>query len=239
MKDVTAIVKTFLRDDYLFDCVQSIHSTYPEMQIFVGDDGYHSDEKEAKLKELGATKYIRIPFNVGLSAGRNILVDAVETPYLLLSDDDHLYTSDTHAEYLRTLMDVADIAGGGFLNPEGANIYLSCLRQDGGRFNLINAKPLERYKNIGFRRCDVNHNFFIARTDIVRRIRWDENLMIRYEHEDFFMVAWKQGVRVVHCPDVLLLHKTQGYEPSLEYRLHRQNDASSASAFLKKWGFMW
>ncbi len=243
MKDVTACVKTFLRDDYLFDCVKSLRTTYPDMPISVADDGDPSDKKEARLRDMGVNKYIRLPFNVGLSAGRNVLVDAVDTPYLLLSDDDHLYTQETHVEYLRGLMDIADIAGGAFLSKDGGvSRYTSCLRRNpDGRFDLVGCgwPSFSAHNGIRYLWCNVNHNFFVAHTDVVRRVRWDENLRIRYEHEDFFMTAWLQKVKIVHCPDVLLLHKKQEYVPSREYLDHRWDADAAEEAFRKKWGFSW
>jgi hypothetical protein len=53
LPDVTALIKTFLRDEYLFTCVLSLHLHYPNIKIFVADDGYCSDEKEARLKDTG------------------------------------------------------------------------------------------------------------------------------------------------------------------------------------------
>jgi GT2 family glycosyltransferase len=244
MNDVTAIIKTFLRDDYLFDCVKSLRALYPGMPIAVADDGNSSDEKETKLRDAGVTKYIRMPFNSGLSAGRNVLIDACETPYFLLGDDDLLYTPETHIEYLRTLMGVADIAAGAFLD-YGRYIYhyeRNLVREPNGRFRLVHVTgwpPFSVYEDVRYGKCDLVHNIFVARTDIVRQIRWDEGIRIRYEHEDFFMSTWLQGTRVVYCPDVAVLHKLQGYADSQEYRSHREDDTASRAAFAKKWGFVW
>jgi hypothetical protein len=47
LADVTALIKTFLRDEYLFTCVSSLRLNYPNLRIIVADDGYCSDAKEA------------------------------------------------------------------------------------------------------------------------------------------------------------------------------------------------
>jgi GT2 family glycosyltransferase len=243
MKDVTALIKTFLRDDYLFDCVQSLHSLYPEMPILVADDGFVSDEKEERLRGMGVTKYIRMGFDSGLSAGRNTLVDHCETPYALLCDDDHSFLPDTKVERLRTLMGVADIAAGGFLENSGAYHYFANFtRYPDGRFALVEANqpnPLPEYEGIRYVKCDLTHNVFVARTEVLRKVKWDSNLRIRFEHEDFFMSAWLEKVKVVYCIDVLVPHKRQGYPRSTEYHGHRSNTASSEMAFKEKWGFLW
>jgi GT2 family glycosyltransferase len=242
MKDVTALVKAFLRDDYLFDCVRSLRETYPEIHIIVADDGNSSDEKEEQLRQLGVSKYIRLPFNSGLSVGRNAMVDACDTPYLLLCDDDLLFTSETRIENLRRLMDISDIASGAFLN-YGTEVfnYEMNLNQGEGRFWLSNVTwpPFSDYEGVRYGKCDLTHNIFVADTEVIRRIRWEPNIKVRYEHEDFFMSAKLQGASVVYCPDVLVLHKKQGYPASSEYASHRWDDAPSREAFIAKWGFIW
>jgi GT2 family glycosyltransferase len=238
--DVTAIIKTFLRDDYLFDCVWSMRSAYPNMPIFVADDGHPSDEKEAKLKDLGVTKYVRVPFDSGLSRGRNILVDMVETPYLLLSDDDHLYTPTTHVEYLRTLMEIADVASGGFLEPNGVfHFERKLILRGDGRFEHTGSgwPEFSVHNGVRYGKCDMTHNFFVARTDLVRSVRWDDDIRIRYEHEDFFYRLWLENTTEVYSPDALLLHKAQGFVQSKEYRSHRQDDVGAREIFKQKWGY--
>jgi len=242
VKDVTAIVKTFLRDNYLFDCVGSLRETYPEMQILVADDGDPSDDKEEKLRALGANGYFRLPYNSGLSVGRNVLVDACKTQYLLLSDDDLLFTLKSGIEKLRTLMDISDIASGAFLNYGSVDHnYEADFIREGNRFRLVNVSwpPFSEYKGVRYGKCDLTHNIFVANTDLVRRVRWEESLKIRYEHEDFFLSAKIQGARVVYCPDVRVLHKKQRYPDSDEYASHRWEEVSCREAFMKKWEFIW
>jgi hypothetical protein len=47
-------------------------------------------------------------------------------------------------------------------------------------------------------RADMVDNFFIARTDAVRSVLWDERLLVG-EHEDFFLRARAAGLRVAYC----------------------------------------
>jgi GT2 family glycosyltransferase/SAM-dependent methyltransferase len=241
--DTTAIIKTFLRDDYLFDCVASLRTTYPHLVISIADDGPPSQEREFRLKELGVSRYISMPFDSGLSAGRNALLDACETPYILIGDDDFLYTPETHVEYLRALMGTADIAAGGTkTNGKLLRYETGLVRRANGSYDLTaHAKwpPYEIFKGVRFGRCDLALNFFVARAEVVRRIRWDERLRIRYEHEDFFMTAQAQKARVVYCPDSVVQHKAQGYLDSTEYLAHREDFSTSAEEFARKWGFIW
>ena len=113
MKNVTALVKTFLRDAYLFRAVESLKKLHPDIHIIVADDGHVSHAKESKLKEMGVERYIRLPYaSCGIARGRNLLVGVCQTKYCLIGDDDFLYTPDSRLERLLKLMDVADNAGG-------------------------------------------------------------------------------------------------------------------------------
>ena len=60
MKNVTAPVKSFLRDLYLFRAVKSLKDLHPDIHVLVADDGHVSDTKEAKLRDMGVERYIRL-----------------------------------------------------------------------------------------------------------------------------------------------------------------------------------
>src|ERR1035437_1690807 len=112
MNSVTALIKTFLRDDYLFRCVESLRQFYPAVQIIVADDGHHTDEKTEKLSQLGV-QYIKLPFgSAPICKARNLLVDAAQTPFVLIGDDDFYYTPVSRLRELVSMMEIADIAGG-------------------------------------------------------------------------------------------------------------------------------
>ena len=52
MKDLTFLVITFLRDEYLFDCIKSLRETYGyDCKIVVGENGYKTEEKRKFLGE--------------------------------------------------------------------------------------------------------------------------------------------------------------------------------------------
>ena len=49
-------------------------------------------------------------------------------------------------------------------------------------------------------------NFFAARTEVLKAIKWDDALKV-CEHEDFFWRARAAGVAVGYCPRAVALHK--------------------------------
>lgn len=247
LNDVTAVIKTFLRDDSLFYCVKSLKEHYPDIRIIVADDGYCSKEKGDKLRALGVENYIEMPWNRGLSAGRNALVAACKTPYLLLCDDDFSFTKDSHLERLRTLMDVADIAAGQVFNVrhwtlhpggQGWDPFGGCLVQKEGRFWRTGFRgEIQTYRGVSYEKADLVLNFFMGRVASIKKVGgWDTDLFLACEHQDFFMRAYKMGVKTVRTLDVQVIHKKLE-DVSPEFMRIRGDYEKYEKVFVKKWGY--
>ena len=126
-----------------------------------------------------------MPFDSGLSAGRNFLLDRVDTKYFMLLDDDTIFTKHTRLEWpLRVLDEYSDIdlVSGRYLP---AKFFGKQVIENG-----VFIRDMEKSNGLidGFPTYDFTANFFIARTDKVANIRWDEELKIQ-EHMDFFWRA--------------------------------------------------
>src|SRR5712691_3530027 len=142
MENVTALIKTFLRDEELFLCVESLRTHYPRINIIVADDGRPSYVKQS-FRKGNDIEYYLLPFNQGLPRGRNFLIDKCRTPYCLMGDDDFYYTKAARLENLLKLMNVSDLAGGatieqgevkhfeGFIHNESGHMFLEPLKMDG------------------------------------------------------------------------------------------------------------
>ena len=249
LRDVTAAVKTFLRDKSLFYCVETLRAQYPEMHIIVADDGHCSNEKEEKLLAMGVDKYVRMPWNSGLPAGRNALIDACETPYVLMCEDDFSFTPDSHVERLRQLMSVTDIAAGLVYNvrrwachqggegwdPFGWNFA----RRDGKIFRTGLTGSLKTHDGIRYEEADLVLNFFVASVGALKKVRWDESLLLAYEHVDFFLRAKDAGLKAARSLDVQVLHKVIDDSHNPEYQKFRDDYEKYQVLFVKKWGFAW
>ncbi len=207
LSQTTAVIKTFQRPKDLDRLIRSIRRYYPELQILVGDDGFEPSPRS----DVG---YLRLPEDIGLSAGRNALLDNVQTPYFLLLDDDFEFIRKTKIEKLIQLVDQKelDIAAG---SSAKIKIKLFVLRRRrmqpyhglfdfrGNQLRLVRGgQDLGK----GYLLCDITNNFFVARTDTIRALGgWDPELHLN-EHEEFFVRAWRQGLRVGHRSDVMVLH---------------------------------
>lgn len=240
MSNVTALIKTFIRDELLYDCVASLKQMYPNIHIHVADDGRHSPVKDIKLKTLGVEKYYKMEYNQGTTKGRNLLIDGCETPYFLLGDDDFTYTPETDLTQLLRMMDVVDLAGGACRYRGGINHFEADYVQRDGKWswNMGVEHPIAEYLGVEYAKYDLVFNFFIAKTEYARRVRWDEKIHCACEHDDFFM-SWHKAKRsVVYCPNVIVSHKLRQLPDSMEYSHNRHKNADE-SYFAKKWNWVW
>ena len=102
LDDVTLIIKTFERPQALSRLLNSIDDVNFDGPVLVADDS-ETPYRERILDTYGhlVTEYLTLPFNVGLSAGRNALLDRVDTPYFVLNDDDFVYGPNTDLAWMR------------------------------------------------------------------------------------------------------------------------------------------
>ena len=187
--DLTIIIKTFLRPGVLSILLKSIWKMYPDVRIYVADDSGKVDVR------TDVDKYFLLPFDSGLSAGRNFLIDKVSTKYFMLLDDDTIFTSNTRLEWPLMVLDNysnIDLVSGRYLPRKffGKQVI------EGGAF----IRDMEIFNQIidGFPIYDFTANFFIARTEKVRSIGWDDELKIQ-EHMEFFWRA-RSKINCTHLP---------------------------------------
>jgi hypothetical protein len=161
-----------------------------------------------------------IPRDAGLSAGRNALVRQVRTPFVAIMDDDLELTSNRS---LLVLLDAlqrssSDEGTGGRLEAALAGgCYFDAQRQARDCFNM-RFDVSEDSHSVHLRsaqlpdgKCShvhLTHNFFVARTEVVSRLRWDPRQRIM-EHETFFYQLYLNGERVLGCPDAVATHNTR------------------------------
>jgi glycosyltransferase involved in cell wall biosynthesis len=220
MKNVTAIIKTFQRPDTVRRLVQSIRQYYPDLRIIVGDDS-------TEPQEVPGAELLALPFDIGLSAGRNRLVDAVETEYTLLLDDDFVFEPDTRIELLlKPLDDGLDLVSG---RVGGCEYHGMLMRQDRTLHYLFRQK---RRTVHGHDCYDMTWNFFVARTARLKELRWDEGLKVA-EHTDFFLrgTMLPKPLLVGHVPEVNVGHIQ---EKNATYAKYRERGMYYAIRFFQK-----
>lgn len=197
-RQVTAVVKTFERPEILRRLMRSLRRFYPTMRVIVVDDS-------RMPQRLEGADTIVMPYDSGVSAGRNEALRHVETPYLMLLDDDFIFYRHTKIQpvlkKLERLRQV-DIVG-------GEVVYLPFYRTMDYRGEYLHPTDVEAVIAPGTRIegmavHDKVANFYIARTESIRKVGWDPRIK-RLDHADFFTRA-KGVLCTVFDPSFKVLH---------------------------------
>ncbi len=193
LDDLTITIKTIHRPWCCARLIQSIERHAPGVRIHVLDDG-RPDKRLSACYPADAQRVnqlIETEFDIGISAGRNRLLETVETPYFLLIDDDHV------------VVERSDLIGL-MQKLRGCGATCDLLAAHEGRhrcFAVEEDTRVLRARNHFHRHvddlyfCDLVPNTFVAKTAVVRDIGWDESLKVR-EHWEFFYRAWMEGLKV-------------------------------------------
>lgn len=242
---ICILIKTFERKGSLIRLLRSLEKAGCRLSILIADDSRcpYQEEITRHFPSLDIT-YHTLPFDSGLSAGRNALLEKTTTPFFLLFDDDFAWYKNTDlAAALKTMEEQQlDIGGGTFhnllsansikrlahilLNPvlawqyfnqipvESPHIGNFVIEEDTCTLRISNAQPQSQLPCS----CDLVNNFFIGRTASIRKMgAWDENLKVG-EHEDFFLRAKLNGLKTAFLPGFIIKHYPVADKNYLAYR---------------------
>jgi len=219
---VTAIIKTFERPRLLRRLVHSLQQAFPALSIIVADDGRAPNH-------LPGVRTLELPFDSGVSAGRQAALDAVDTELTWVLDDDFIVLNGTRlGEAVRGLEQHPrlDLVGGNVID-------LPLFNRRGSPRDPLYPTPASPRIELGTRFgeivvCDKVPNFFVARTDGLRRVGWDARLK-RVEHGDFFTRA--RGVLATgYLPSFWCFHAQTPFDSA--YML-RRDDYAADEALLR------
>ena len=226
---VTVLVKTFQRPRTVNAAIASIRRFYPSLPIILADDS----REPIAIADDSVTVH-RLPFDSGVSTGRNFLVSQVRSEYFLMTDDDDVFTRNTRLERMIDVLDAAGLDILGCLVLEGtafpfgssqtrrriADFQMDLELKDG---TLRFLDPRVEYGH-DFVRCDLVHQFFLARTAAFRGTGgWDERLKTA-DHTDFFLRVKSDGLKVGFTPLVAVNHEPiESERRSADYAPYRRD----------------
>ena len=190
-EQVTFIYKSFERQKMAKRLYRNIQSYYPGVKVIIADDSAIPLNLVDEHVEV-----IQLPFNSGLSFGLNRALEKVTTPFVIRMDDDELLTPNTcFHEQLKFLLIHENVALVGILPfnlpqcrriKKAAAPYLKESMKEAPKPLLIPhmTKIDETHVVVG-----KTPNRFIARTDKIRSVGYDDNIRMIDHHEFFYRAA--------------------------------------------------
>ena len=234
MKDTTLLIKSFLRPKCLSRLLHTINLYFPTTSVIVADDSPPIIQEEIskiiKAYQSNRLTFLKLPFDVGLTVGRNRLVDAANTPYVILFDDDYVLDHESKLDILVSHLrqNTYDLVGGCWKMPNGRIDHFAGYMEI--KDSILHFTQLEQYEQ--HQKADIVLNFFAAKTNTLRNLPWDENLK-QSEHFDFFLQYKQHEVRVGYEPNVRLIHDRRMPKGYREFRMRYIHDRK---VMFKKWG---
>ena len=210
MKDVGIVVVTFIRDHVLINCLNSIREFYPNISIYVIDQGKTSYHKEVFMYKNNINHF-RVPWDTGLSASRNIGCSIAKEKYIMICDDDFIFTEETKLENWKIVLDdrpeVGLVAGQLITRGQRWNYeYHLELFDNGYIMKEIRGIDWHKTNGIPFHYADLVLNFFLMRKETWNDVSWDANYKIVHEHLNYFLDLKETKWRVAYTPSVVARH---------------------------------
>lgn len=206
MNNKIAIILTSIeRPQLLKKCLVSIVENWQENFILmIGNQNGYESETYRIIHEImmqhpnKEIRYYELKYDCGISQARNELIYKAclwNIPYVLLTADSITFNNSIkEINYLVSIMKL------GYYDLVGLNLYNRIPWE--AKLNLIPNKHFEldfidpRIKqNSKIVECDIVRNLWIAKTESLIEIPYDENL-IMVEHEDFFWRFKLAGFKV-------------------------------------------
>ena len=225
--NLTLVIKTFERPQTLRRMLASVRKVYAG-PVIVADDSQVSVTSDDP-----GVSVLRLPFDSGVGAGRNALIDGVSTEYLWMADDDMILLPDFDigrvVDYLERNRQV-DLVGGRVVNlPQLRSA--SYLSSDLFAYETPPIRPLGSLID-GLPVAHKVPNWYVARTEKLRQVRYDDRLK-RVDHKDFFSSAYGRLLCVLD-DRMVCLHAHSYFDP--HYLSFRQDTAADLAYLAHKWG---
>jgi hypothetical protein len=211
-------ITSFYREPLTKRLVESIRKFYPDIKIMVCDD---SDTEFDWAFDLRVVDY-HLPFDSGLSAKRNFLVNKCETEFIYLLDNDYIFTYETDIGRAEELISDYDILG--------------LATKEHGTELIYKGKFITQDSEVTYIRSDTEYHFvgnhFLARTDSLRLYPWDTELKMG-EHFAYFY-EYKDKLKIGYTHEVSAEH--QHGEVNESYPMFRDRAEMYVKKYMQKKG---
>lgn len=227
-KEVTFCIKTFERQDSFERLILSLERIYPRAKVLVVDDSRHTYAEESLQGVNLDWLVIPVPYDIGLGAGRNMLLYFVLTEYFVLLDDDYEFQKPVFNKALAELKNTnADLVAVTLWNTHKSRKDAICQNAMVVGDRIVQTKA--PFTKVG--RANMVNNCFVAKTRPIRRLGWDSVFKIAGEHTDFALrsIAEDLHFRIIDIPGAY-------HHPDRPAGYKKMRARSHASLLLNKWG---
>ncbi len=196
-RDITVLVKTFERPEALKRLIASVRALYERMPIVVVDDSAQPlDPAPAEV-----ATYVHEPYNsLGAAGGRNLGLRHVETPYVLVCDDDMVFERRTDLGRMLYALESTsfDVVSCIWLDFDPWKGICRGPRRFEGTLDveddiLVHRLGATRGSADGLPVFDVVHQFFVAALDRLGAEPWAAELNLS-EHYELFLTLRERGL---------------------------------------------
>ena len=236
-RDITVLVKTFERPDGAEAADRVVRALYPSVCR-----SSWSTTRPSRCESVPdeITTYLHEPYNsLGAAGGRNLGLRHVETPYVLVCDDDMVFERRTDlGRMLHALESTSfDVVSCVWLDFDPWKGICRGLRRFEGTLDvedgvLVHRLGATRGTADGLPVFDVVHQFFVAALERLGQDPWDAELNLS-EHYELFLALKERGLRSTRLPDVVVQHR-QELPPG--YQEVREDTRRYVDAWLAKRG---
>lgn len=243
LSNVSILLKTFLRDEKLFNSIAAIRKNTPEIQMIIVDDGEQTEEKDGIYVDLirEGHKVIILPFDSGFGVKSNAGIQALVRPYLLISSDDFNHNPISFKMGVEKMLEILDE------NTELSIVSGRLANRGPYEFHLVERQPGEIYERpltgseyfrsvVG---CDVTVNYSLIRREVFEKVRFDDEEIIgEGGHGAFFYDVKKLGFKVAYVPGVEISEQI-GLDSERYRQFRRRAHGPSRKCFgkrnIRKW----
>jgi GT2 family glycosyltransferase len=240
-------IKTFMRASLLYRTLAAIEKYCPlPYRLYIADDGPINDEKRWRYQRLKNAGHviIELPFNSGISVGRNAIVRAAGESLILIQDDDIALADAACLPNMLAVLDAAPAIGvvAALVKGESGEYFASENYAKGIRLELapplLHRTPMpRRIERIGesgpmYVIADQVPNFFLARREALDAVKWDDQIRVEYEHMDWFLGLQKTQWKAAVCLDARAVH----FREIAERDYFTFRNSQSPAHFYGKWG---
>jgi hypothetical protein len=220
---LTVIFATMDRPDAARRLVTSIRRTYPHMDIIVGDQ---SDPTSAmsSFYSYNDVLYVNLDYDCGVSEARAACANAARTEFIVLADDDFIFSGDTDLSIPLLQLDAdssVGFVGGSILDIQGdSDGHHQAVRRRAEKYifhdpsrGIYLTVPIDyllpRSRIAGgrvFYECDATLNWGVMRKSLLQQVWWDPRFKSHGERENFFLdMKLNSSYKVSFCPDLICL----------------------------------